>query len=153
MKPVFGRLPGSGAAKSVVAGLLRAAFEEALAGGGGWFSATSCAGLMGSSASRRTTSTLTGGRDGDSALAGNVAETPGGRDVPEAVAVAALVRGADKADTAGGEFEMGGDLVAAARRGGGFVAGGREAGGTEVAELARTASVTGRFVADGGGAG
>src|SRR5437870_4583555 len=72
-KPLFclGRLLlATGAASVIEVGLVREVFVvAAFANGSDWFSARSCASLIGSSSSRRTTSTFTGGADGLSALA------------------------------------------------------------------------------------
>ena len=118
----------------------------ALTGGGDGFSATSCAGLIGSSSFRRTTSTFTGGADGLSALAGPVAGAGRGRVVPGGGEAAALAR--DGVGNGSGDVEVEEDLGAAATSGGWLVSGADEARG-----LVRKASGAGRFVAIGCAAG
>ena|SRR6266542_1077580 len=101
------------------AGLLEAVFGlAALASGDGWFSVTSCAGLIGFSSSKRTTSTFTGGADVPSALAA-AGETAGsGREVPGGGEALARDGGA-----AGGDVETEDGLGAAATMGVGLVPG------------------------------
>ena len=125
-------------------GLLGDVFVVSALAGGDWFSATSCAGLTGSSSSRRTTSTFTGGADGLSSLAGTVPAAGSGRVVPGGGAVAALARDSDGAGVVGGDVEVAEGLGAAASSGGWLVPRANDAGGLE-----RKASRAGRFVATG----
>ena len=129
----------------IEAGLLRDVFVvAAFASGVGWFSATSCAGLIGSSSSRRTTSTFTGGADGLSPLADTVTGAGSGRVVHGGGETAALARDGAGAGAVGGDVEVADDLGAAATSGDWLVPGGDDAGG-----LVRKASEAGRFVATG----
>ena len=146
-KPIFclGRLlEAAGAASVIGAGLPGVVCVVSELASGDWFSATSCAGLIGSSSSRRTTSTFAGDADGLSALAGTVAGVGSGRVVPGGGEAAALARDGDGAGGVGGDVEVADDLGTAATSGGWLVPGGDDAGG-----LVRKASGAGRFVATG----
>src|SRR5438552_6953354 len=128
----------TGAAGVLEAGSLKDAFVAALAGAGGWFNATSCASLIGSSSSKRTTSTFTGGAAGLSALVGKVAAAGSACVVPgggEALAREGVGAG-------GGDVEAANDLGAAATIGVWLVLGAKDAG-----RLVCAASRAGRFVA------
>ena len=124
------------------AGPLRDVFVvAALAIGGDWFSATSCAGLIGSSSSRRTTSTFTVGAGGLSALAGTVAVAGSGRVVPGGGEAPAR----DSAGAGCGDVEVADDLGATATT----IVGWLVPGGDDTGGLVRKASGAGRFVAIG----
>src|SRR5439155_22607309 len=110
--------------------------------GDGWFSATSSAGLIGSSSSRRTNSTFTGRADGLSALGVKGAVAGGGWVVPGRGEAATLMRSG--ADAGGGDVEAADELGVAATSGGWLVPAAKDAGG-----LVRKASGAGRFVATG----
>ena len=125
-------------------GLLGDVFVVSALAGGDWFSATSCAGLIGSSSSRRTTSTFTGDADGLSVLAATVAGVGSGRVVPGGGEAAVLARDGDGDGAVGGDVEEADDLGAAATTSGWLVPGGDDASG-----LLRKASGAGRFVATG----
>ena len=108
--------------------------------GGDEFSATSRAGLIGSSSSRRMISTFTGGADGLSVLADTVAGG-GARVIPGGVPAAGLGRDFDGASAGGGDVKVTDGLGAAATMVGRLVAGAKAGGGLEP-----KASSAGRFV-------
>ena len=107
------------------------------------FSATSRAGLIGSSSSRRTTSTFAGGADGLWVLTGTVAGG-GGRGIPAGVPAAALGRDLDGASVGGGDVKVTDGLGAAVTIVGKLVAGATIGGALEP-----EASSAGRFVSTG----
>src|SRR5262245_9968568 len=118
MRPVFclgSLLLATGAAAILEGELLKELF---VASEGAWFSPTSCAGLIGSSSSRRTTSTLTRGADELSALPGAAAGAARRRVVPGEGEAAAPTRAVDGDDTVGGEVAVTDDLNAEATSGG-----------------------------------
>ena len=110
--------------------------------GGDEFSATSRAGLIGSSSSRRMISTFTGGADGLSVLADTVAG--GGRVIPGGVPAAAVGRDFDGASAGGDDVKVTDGLGAAATMVGRLVAGDNAGGGLEP-----KATSAGRFVSTG----
>src|SRR6185503_17658918 len=86
----------------------------AFTSGSGSFRDTSCAGLIGSSSSRRTTSTFTGGAGGLSPLPSAVTRAGGGRVVTGGGEAAGLAREGADAGVVGGDVEVADDLGAAA---------------------------------------